>query len=174
MDRAMDFEVTMRVLFGDKADHIASAESNPAERRDWLQKAVKQLTVLANELDTTVRHRERLSADLEELSELLKGVNDPSWDIVYRLFRLVIRLFGYDYVKGARCHTPSYWQSASQYYTADMCDGGDVLQDHFDRKTAIAIRKELVLDLIAKGHTTFKIALILNTSEHEIKKLRSA
>jgi hypothetical protein len=36
MDTAMEFELAMRLLFGEKAYHIASSASHPAHRREWL------------------------------------------------------------------------------------------------------------------------------------------
>lgn len=173
MDTAMDFELTMRLLFGDSAYHIAGSEANPASRRNWLQKAVKSLLRHIDDLDTTDRHKKMLMTELEAVSRLLKRAKEPSWAIIYRMFRFSIRLIGFDYVRGARCHTPSYWQTVEQRHTAHILEGGDVMQHCYDRNDAISIRRAVVENLTTQGLTNFKIALVLNTTEYQIKKLRS-
>lgn len=173
MDTAMDFEITMRILFGKKADRIASCEANLTRRKAWLQKAIRKLTKTINDLDTTVRHKSMLMADAEAISSLLKGAKEPSWELVYRFFRLASRLLGYDFVHGARCHSLLYWQSPEQHHTTHLVNGGDVMQNYYDQKDAISIRRSVVEDLKAKGFDDFKISLVLNTTESEVKKLRS-
>lgn len=173
MDTAMDFEITMRILFGKKAYHIASSEANPTHRREWLQKAIRKLTRTINDLDTTVRHKQMLMAESEAISQLLKRAKEPSWELVYRFFRLASRLLGYDFVRGARCHSPLYWQSPAQHHTTHVFNGGDVMQDYYDQKDAISVRRSVVEDLKAKGFDDFKISLVLNITEYEVKQLRS-
>lgn len=173
MDTGIHFEITMRLLFGETAYQIASTESNPKHRREWLQKSVRRLLRLVDSLDTTPRHKQMLMAELEEIAGSLKRTNDPSWDLVYRLFRLCFRLFGYDFVRGARCHTPVYYQTPDQHFTTLLLAGGDGSQDYQDKRNAIAIRESLVKELRGRGMDDFKISLVLNISEHEVKKLRS-
>lgn len=173
MDTAMEFELTMRLLFGEKAYHIADFEANPSGRREWLQKSIRKLTRVVNDLDTTHRHKQRLMADLDTISKLLKGIKEPSWDLVYRFLRLVSRLLGYDYVRGAKCHSLLYWQSPEQHLTSHVLSGGDIMQNYYDRKDAISVRRAVVEDLKSKGLDDFKISLVLNTTEYEVKQLRS-
>lgn len=173
MGRAMDFEITMRLLFGDRAYHIADLELNQKHRRDWLQKSIKKLRKQVDKVDTTIRHKELLSAELEKIAELLKGCIEPSWDLTYGLFRLVFRLLGYDYVKGSRCYTPTYWRSIEQHYTSVILDGGDAMQHYYDQQNALTIRRTIVEQLVAKELDTYTIALVLNTTEYEVKRLRS-
>ena len=172
MDTQMDFELTMRTLFGKKAYHIASAEMHPLSRRKWLQKAVRQLMHHVENLDTTVRHKHILMVELDGILKAFKGVKEPSWSIVYRLLRLCFRLFGYDYLKGARTYTPTYWQTSDQYYTSHILEGGDVMQNYADEKDVISVRHEIVRKLKEEGLSDFKISLILNTSEYEVKQLK--
>ena len=172
MDTSMDFELTMRMLFGDKAYQIASQEAHPTHRRKWIGKAVKQLLRDADKFDTTVRHKKMLLADLEAISNMLKGVKEPSWSIIYRLLRVCVRLFGYDFPHGARCHTPAYWQNSSQHYTAEIFQGGDAMLDYYDEQDTISVRQTVVMDLKKQGLSDFKIALVLNTTEYAVKQLR--
>lgn len=146
MDTGMDFEITMRILFGKKAYNIASAEANSGPRRKWLQKAIRELTRTINNLDTTPRHKQMLMTEAEAVSQLLKGVKEPSWALVYCFFRLTSRLLGYDFVCGARCHSPLYWQSPEQHHTAHVSNGGDVMQNYYDQKDAISVRLHILGD----------------------------
>lgn len=173
MDNAMEFEITMRLLFGDNAYQIASSEANPTHRREWLRRAIRKLTRTINNLDTTVRHKQMLMVEAEGISQLLKRAKEPSWELIYCFFRLASRLLGYDFVRGARCHSPLYWQSPEQHHTTHVFSGGDVMQDYYDRKDAISVRRSVVEDLKAKGFDDFKISLVLNITEYEVKQLRS-
>ncbi len=114
-----------------------------------------------------------LMGELEAIAELLNGANEPSWDLVYRFFRFSFRLLGFDYVKGAKCHTPTYWQTPNQHFTTQLLSGADPQQDYYDKKNAMSLRQSIANDLKAKAFDDFKISLVLNTTEHEIKKLRS-
>ncbi|MGH8122727.1 MAG: hypothetical protein ACREPT_08120 [Rudaea sp.] len=163
----------MRLLFGDQAHQIASQEANPTHRRQWLQKCLKELLRKINKLDTTPRHKQALMAEIESASKILKGAVEPSWEFTYRLLRLSMRLLGYSYGRGAHCYTPNYHQSADQYYTCVILDGGDVMQDYHDKQDAISLRRQVVAQLKSQGLNDFKISLVLNTSEYQIKVLRS-
>ena len=167
----MQFERTMMLLFGDDAYQIASQEANPTHRRQWLQKGIKKLIRVVNTLDTTPHHKQVLMTNLESISHLLKGVKESSWDLVYSLLRLSFSLLGFGYARGG--HTPIYYQTTAQYYTAHILQGGDVMQDYNDRKDAVSVRRSVVEDLKKKGLDDFKVSLVLHTREYEIKQLRS-
>lgn len=92
MDVSMEFELTMRLLFGDRAYHIASSHGHPAYRREWLQKAVRKLLRIVNAIEATTPHKERLMRELGKVSAHLKGAKEPSRELVYALFRLAMRL----------------------------------------------------------------------------------
>lgn len=79
MGKSMFFELTICLLFGEKANHIADLTANPTHRRGWLQKAVKKLQQDVNNLDTVPHHKQRLMTELDAISALLKGVTNPSW-----------------------------------------------------------------------------------------------
>lgn len=172
MDRGMQFEITMRILFGDKAYQIAGTDANPKHRREWLQKATHKMLRLVNTLDTTPRHKAMLMAELEAVYQVLKGTPEPSWEIVYRLFRLCMRLFGFDHF-GVRCHMPAYWQTPAHRHTERIFHGGDPMREYQEGKDAISIQRDIVEELRRKGLDDFKISLVLNTSEYAIKQLRS-
>ena len=53
MDAAMRFETTMRLLFGEKAYQIAGTEANPKYRREWLQRAVRDILRVVKDRKST-------------------------------------------------------------------------------------------------------------------------
>jgi len=168
----MDFELTMRLFLGEKAYHIAGQESQDKSRREWFLKAAKKILKRIDDLESTNRHEQMLMSEAEQLIESLKGKIHNPWFIVYRLFRLCGRLLGFDFVKGAIVHTPIYHQTENQYYTSEILTGGDVMQDYYDKKDTVSTRKRIADQLKKEGMTDFKIALVMNTTEYQIKKLR--
>ena len=168
----MDFELTMRLFLGDKAYHIAGQESHDKYRREWLLKAAKKILLRVDAIETTTRHKQMLMTEAEKLIQSLKGQIRSPWSVVYRLFRLCGRLLGFDFVRGAIVHTPIYYQTSEQYYTSKILEGGDALQDYYDKKDAVSTRERLAKQLKEEGLTDFKIALVLNTTEYQIKKMR--
>jgi hypothetical protein len=169
----MDFEHAMWLLFGKEAYGIASLEEDPSSRREWLLKAIKRLIKEATHIDSTVRHREVLVVELQQLRENVRASTDPDWHSFYVLLSIVIRLFGYDYGNGERLHTPIYVQDASQHYDSAIAQGKKYDEYRKHQENVISIRRQLVKGLFEKGYDTFTISLIMNCSEYEVKKLRS-
>ena len=174
MTVAMNFERTMRLLFGEKAYHIADEHGSVQGRRTWLTKALQLLTQEVDKLDTTIRHQQMLMGELEAIAVLVKTEREASWSLVYRLFRLASRLMGFDYVHGSKCHTAIYWQTPAQNLNSVVFEGGDIMQDYYDKQNAIAVRRSLVANLKSQGLSDFRISLVLNITEYQVKKLRSA
>jgi hypothetical protein len=172
MDCGMDFELTMRLLFGDKAYQIAGTEANPKHRREWLQKSVRELLRITNALDATPRQKQVLLAALDAISKKLKPTDQPSWELVYQLLRLAMRLYGFGYA-GARCYSLAYWQTPEQRRAEELFEGKDSTESQAERTDAVSIRRAVVEKLSGEGVDDFKIALVLNISEHAVKQLRS-
>jgi hypothetical protein len=170
MDRGMDFELTMRHLFGDKAYQIAGTEVIPKHHSKWLQKTVRELLRLTNVLDTTPRHKRGLMASLEEVSKELRKADQPSWELIYDLLRLTFRLYGFGY-GGTRCYSLAYWQTPEQRHTEELSDREGFTQA--GAEDAVSLRGQVVEDLSSRGVDDFSIALVLNTSEYAVKQLRS-
>ena len=173
MSRHMEFELTFRLLFGDRAKYIEGQGLNPKSRASWLRKSIDKIEHEVVALDTTERHKQMLLGEVEAAREAVVAKADSGWPLVYSLLRLVTRLLGYDFVRGAKCQTATYWQSVGQNLNSVVFQGGDIMQDYYDKKNAIAVRRQVVGHLKAQGHSDYRIALILNTSEYEVKKLRS-
>ena len=47
------------------------------------------------------------------------------------------------------------------------------MRDHLDKQNAVLIRQRVVEDLKEQGFDDFKISLVLNTTEYQVKQLRS-
>lgn len=172
MNPELDFEYSMRLLLGNSADHIAGQANIPEYRNKWLRKAVDKMLKMVDSIDTTSRHKERLVSDLNSIRSSFSRAADPTWPLVFRFFSLCGRLLGFDFL-GSRINTPVYHQEYNQYYTELIKSGGDVMQDYYDKKNFISIRRRLVHELKKEGLNDFQIAMVLNTSEYQVKKLRN-
>jgi len=174
-DVGMDFEMTMRLLFGQRAYHIAGEAMHPPSRRQWLREALRKIMVIVNKLDTAPHHKEVLLRTLNDGKASLKE-GDSSWPLVISLMRLSIHLLGFEYATGTQFQQPIYSRDWGQYYTARSHNRGtdsDALDEsHNDKQNAIVARRRLVQQLSDNGMNTFQIALVLNTSEYEVKRLR--
>ena len=173
MPTGMEFEGTLRLLFGRKANHAASASENPKRRSEWLRSAMRTMEGEVIALDTTERHKQMMLAEVAASRDAIASDPHPSWTLVYRLLRLSIRLLGYDFARGAKCHTATYWQSIPQNLNTVVFTGGDIMQDYYDKKNAIVVRREVVGHLKGQGLSDYRIALVLNTTEYQVKKLRA-
>ena len=171
--RVMHFEHTMRLLFGEAAYGIAGSEEIPSRRRQWLLKVVKKLRKESTQLDSTPRHREILLLHLKLLDAELRASLDASWEMIYELLSIVIRMFGYDYGEGEKLHTPIFVQDHYQHYKSSLTAGLKRKEYEEYSNNPIRIRRQLVRKFMDEGLDLFSISLILNSSEYEIKKLRS-
>lgn len=168
----MLFEYTIQLFLGTKANHIAGQANSPRYRREWLNRVVRTLLKQIDGLETTPRHRQVLMASVESIPAILRTEDQPSWKLVFCLFGIIGRLMGRDFELGARCHTLAYFQTPSQHFTADLMQNPGATPDGYDSKDAISVRRDVIANLKQKGLSDFKIALVLRTTEYEVKKLR--
>lgn len=135
-------------------------------------------------IDTTMEHKENMMISLEflegDIRDWTPGDRISSEKIIFNLFRLCSHFLGYggysSSTKVMRPYIPTYWQTPGGYFTTllqKQKKGGSAERAYRrDRDNAIAVRRELIHGLQQKGYTDFRIALILNTTEYEIKKLK--
>lgn len=169
----MEFETCMRRVFGDEADHIASSCLNDEYRVEWVCRLLKHLIRDVQDLDTTQKHRERISYLLEALQKQKWKGNDASWALVFDLLALVAELLGYEGIKGHRTYIPLYWQEMQKHLDIGNERGqGEQLMQEF--QSAAAWRVQVVRYLKEEGLTDFEVAMALKTSEQEIKKLKKS
>lgn len=167
----MDFELMLRQFFGDKARFTQDNRENMVKMEKWIKKILEKISSQIDNIDTTTRHKERMMDNIERLKADFNSSGIDPWTIIVHLFFLISRLLGYDYCK-ANINTPVYFQDDGQYYTQKIFEGGDVMQNYYDKKNLIIIRKNLYKELKNQGHSDFKIAQVLNISEYQIKKLK--
>ena len=166
------FERTLQLFFGESQYQTAGAFGDSKFRRGRLRKVVKELMRAVDGLDTNDRHKRVLLADLEATMSDLDGILDPTWDLVLHLLSVVGHLLGYDYLVGSRCYTPCYFQDSKQHHFTKTMETRDPLHHRVEKTNAINIRQKLVDQLKEMGLTDFHVALVLNTSEYAVKKLK--
>ena len=170
LDVAMIFEKTLRLVLGEQANHKADYEDDVKARRNWLTKVIRQFEKDVNTLDTTIWHKDQLMKELVAISDLLKSDYEASWNLVYRVLHFSASLMGYADLQGEKFHTASFWQTKKQYCFSIDAKYIDDTDDPRDQRNVIAVRRNLIQDLKSQGVGTFKIALVLNISENEVKK----
>ena len=173
-DTTMLFESTMVLFFGDKAYQTAGQASTPKYRSQWIKRVLKFVMKAADRIETTPRHKQLLMANAEKVYEAVGNADQhPSWELVYVLLALIGRLLGVSYNRGAILHTVSYWQSDSQRFTSAVFDGVKAEDDYrSEKQDAVSIRKHIVESFTQQGISDFKVAVIQNTTEYEVKQLR--
>ncbi|HOY70633.1 MAG TPA: hypothetical protein PL131_04710 [Methylotenera sp.] len=164
------FEMTMRSILGDEADHIASQARDKTFRKKWYEKALKRLLVQVAQIDTTTKHKESLTTWSE--CALKAATECDEQKLLMYVLRLSAVLLGFAGVRGSVLYIPIYSQNNDQYYTEVIMQGGDPMQDYYDKKNNVALRRGLVLQLKEQGFTDFKISQVLNITEYQVKKLR--
>jgi hypothetical protein len=170
---AMRFERMLMMFFGAKAYQSAGEYASPKARRDWLKKVLQLAMRKMDKIETTTRHKQALMSKAERAYESIEATEHPSWEFVYNLIGLIGNLLGYYSVKGVRPYTPTYWQTEGQAFTSAVVDGPQA-ESAFDNdeKDAVSVRIEVVKLLKERSLSDFKIALIMNATEYEIRKLR--
>lgn len=166
------YETTMRLFLGDKADHCAGEAHYLPGKKKRLRALAKELIRAATNIDTTERHKERITQDLVDFDEELKSHSPDPWALFYVSLRIIGRLMGYDFLHGAKPHTPVYYQTPEQLMTTEILSGGDNMILHHKRKSALAIRRDLVNKLADEGMTYFDISMVFGISEYKVKQLR--
>ena len=89
--------------------------------------------------------------------------------LTLNLLRLISAFLGYAGTRPYKVATPAYFQTPAQQYTQLIMECGDT--DLTNWNTILA-KIRLIKQLKEEGLSYFKISLILNSSEYEVKKLR--
>lgn len=174
MDEGLElqFEYTIRAFLGEKASHIAGQVHTEKHRKDWYKKVLTQVVRRVRDIDTNTKHSEQLITWSERALNQLKGRNFNELAFTLCLLRLLAVMLGLVGVRPYSIATPVYFQTHPQHYTEVIMEGGDALQDYYDKQSSVEIRKRLVSQLKEEGLSDFEISLALNASEYEIKKIR--
>lgn len=165
----MLFENTLRRFFGDKARGFEGWANNKQERKKEFLKIVKLLIGIIDKIEAPTRQKKILMFQLEKLEECIKKQNEDNF-IVLILLNFIGIIFGY--TSGKRYYDLCYFQSENQYYSEKVSIEND-LESYLekDRKDIISIREDIIIDLKSRGYDSFKISVIFNISEYEVKKI---
>ncbi len=167
------YELCIRQFLGDRGYQSASLLKRDAYFRSYLRKCVAVIKKRIEEIDTTMSHKERLFNEVENLLVALQRKNNEKM-IIARLFLLVGKLLGFDFLQGFPLFEISYWQTPAQaiLYQSLVKNGDRFELEERKSRNRIKARKEIYIFLKKKGYPDNEIAQIMNTSECQIKKLK--
>lgn len=147
------------------------------KRREWLQKLIKKIEKLvATDLDVSESQRAILMRDLDRLKDILKNKRKSESMFLDGILLFCGHLLGFvSSARGAICYSLVSWQNKGQHFTEQALLCGDVLQatrkESNEVKDAISVRGQIIKELREKGFDDYKIALVLNISEYQVKKI---
>lgn len=159
---SLNFEDSVRQFLGESAFHAADFFGNNVEMKRLARKCIKIARKKIDLIDTTVDHKEKLMNCVEELDALLKNRKYcVDKDFLVVILRIIGRFLGYDSISGISRYSILYWQTYHDYEMTGK-----------NNENIITIRKQLYKDLRESNMSDEKIALIFNTTEYQIKKLK--
>lgn len=166
------FERVMGLFLGESAYQCAGEETNERARNERLNSVAKVILKRIDDLDTTTRHKNKLLSGAEKFFEATKGKDISTKNLLYVLLWFCGSLLGFESNGrvNAITHSLFYWQNKNQYVTSNIIEGNDDSQIHEDEKSIFNTRKKIIEKLKEEGFTCFKIAMIFNTTEYQIKK----
>ena len=172
MNDDLCFENVMGLFLGENAHQCASEEANEKARNKRLNSVAKVILKRIDEIDTTTRHKKKLLFAAEEFYDATKKGNISTKNLLYNLLWLCGGLLGFEFNgrTNAITHSLVYWQDKNQYMTSNILDGNDDSQEYEDKKNIFNTRIKIIKKLKEEGLTYYKIALIFNTTEYQIKK----
>ena len=173
MKISLYFESTMGLFLGKKAYQCAGEEANEKARNKRLNAVAKVMLKRVDTIDSTTRLKRKLLIGAEDFFEATKGKDISTKNLLYVLLWFCGSLLGFESNGrvNAITHSLFYWQNKNQYITSNIIEGKDDMQEYKDKKYIFNIRKKIVKNLKAEGLTYYKIALIFNTTEYQVKKM---
>lgn len=168
MDPAYEmlFEMTMRMFLGDEAYQTAGQVHNEKHRKEWYRKSLKKLIKRVQEIDTITAHKESIAHYAERALAALseRPFNETKLSIL--LLGLAGSLLGFV----ATGTIPVYLRTFRTEAASKRTDELDLMGNY--HRNSISVRRRIANQLEEEGLNDFQIALVLNTSEYQVKKLR--
>jgi len=163
----------MGLFLGKKAYQCAGEETNEKARNKRLNSVAKLIIKRVDTIDSTIRLKRKLMVGAEKIFEATKGRDISTKKLLYTLIWFCGSLLGFESNGriNAITHSLFYWQNKNQYITSNIIEGKDDMQEYKDKKYVFNIRKKIVKDLKAEGLTYYKISLIFNTTEYQVRKI---
>ena len=174
MKISLYYEGVMGLFLGKKAHHkCAGEEANEKARNKRLNAVAKIILKRVDKIDSTTRLKRKLLMGAEDFFEATKERNISTKKLLYVLLWFCGSLLGFEYNGrvSAITHSLFYWQNKNQYITSNIIDGKDDMQEYKDKKYIFDARKKIIEKLRKERFTCFKIAMIFNTTEYQIKKI---
>lgn len=162
----MLFETTMRMFLGDAAYQTAGQVYNEKHRKEWYRKSLKKIIKKVQKIDTITRHKESIAYCAERALSALsdKPFNESKFSML--LLSLVGSLLGFV----ATGTIPVYLRTFHAESEEKRIDMVDLMRDYHEN--SVSVRRRIADQLRKEGLNDFQIALVLNTSEYQVKKLR--
>lgn len=169
-----EFEIGMRLILGKKAYCSADLAASSKEAKYLLQKSLNELLHRIDEIITMdSRLRDMLYTNFDTLKEQVKYIDKTACriHIIGKLFEIIGRLLGYDWLDGKKYRTPIYyrtkWQEFSDYRKMTGKDWDQIQQEEND---LIVKRGEICLALRKQGLHINQIARFFNITESEVRQ----
>lgn len=172
VDRPLLFELVVCRFLGKRAYKAADSEDFAKNRNEWLRKVGRKILTEVDKLDTHDEHKKQLHLFAGTFRKELGRKEPNDRVLLYSALGLCAALLGLCSDRGAKFTSPVYSRTAEQYYTELILSGGDALQDYYDKKNVVEIRRKIIRSLKSEGIDDFHIGLTLNLSEYQVKKLR--
>jgi hypothetical protein len=173
MKISLYFEHVMGLFLGKSAYQCAGVETNEKARNERLNNVAKVILKRVDAIDSTTRLKRKLLMGAENFFEATKGKDISTKNLLYVLLWFCGSLLGFESNGrvNAITHSVFYWQNRDQYITSNIIEGKDDMQECKDKKYIFDARKKTIEKLKKEGFTYFKIAMIFNTTEYQIKKI---
>lgn len=155
----LHFEMVMRSILGEKAEHISMQATSVADRRRWFVKALKKLVSLVDSRDTSTPHKESLLVSATgALDAIEKKKNEQL--LLMNLLQLCARLMGFYGVRGSVLYTPVYSQNDSQRLTEVIFRERDDSRFYSAKRNSVATRRRLVDQLLTEGFPRLAVPVL--------------
>jgi DNA-binding CsgD family transcriptional regulator len=162
----MLFEITMQMFFGQDVCNIASQVGNEKHRKEWYRKVLRKIIKETQKIDTSTNHKESIAHWSESALKVLSERHFNETKFCLYLLGLVGSLLGFV----AAGTAPVYLRTFSTEAMSRGIDMTELMRDY--NNNSITVRRRIINQLKEEGLDDFQIALVLNTSEYQVKKLR--
>lgn len=170
-DDSLTFEYAVRTFLGEDAYGIADCADDPKLSKKFWKRVLRKIYKRVERLDTTSKHKEIVFSRLERVEKSL-GTSQNPYSLTSNLFSLIGILLGFIGLDGKVKMDSFYFQTPFDKYNSEATQDKtsyEISKDY--RKNTIHKQKELIKLLRQEGYDTFKISLVLNTSEYMVKKI---
>lgn len=171
----MEFEFLICQALGLKiGSHTAGQATNILNAKKLLRELIRRLRQRADQIDADQRLKELLHMLFQSLEEQMKNLKhrDEFANLFVTAMRTITYLLGYDYLEGVIYRNPVYVQSLGQLIRTEK-QRRDPVEEWKRRENLLRVRANVVNALKKDGYKDPEIAFVLQTTDYEVKKLRT-